>query len=360
MFQIGRSSESAIDFIVLDTSVTPQTGSISSSSQQQQSNTIPSQSTISRFACRITVDRDPPYTARIYAAGFDSSKRIFLGVSFKVYSVDEVLILYYAYIFKKIKDKATKWKNEKGELDGVTTNGVLIMHPTNDFTGNESKTSEWLEVSVCGAVFSLKDNRLSPNLKQSSSSKEPHDSLRSNILRDGTLIDLCGATLLWRSAESLKSTPNKHYLDINLNHLNRIKPQCPVGLKTLIFPLTASPLTNQQKQQLHLRFVEQQPSQKACPQSSNLRSLNNESCPIAYQPVTSTSLSSSSSSNKEIASKQNLSDLLKKKFINEIYVASSDRTPMVYLKCGHVHGHHDWGIKKDNERECPLCRKVIK
>lgn len=31
---------------------------------------------------------------------------------------------------------------------------------------------------------------------------------------------------------------------------------------------------------------------------------------------------------------------------------------MVYLKCGHVHGHHDWGVKKDNERECPLCRKI--
>lgn len=38
------------------------------------------QSTISRFSCRIVVDRDPPYTARIYAAGFDSGKNIFLGV----------------------------------------------------------------------------------------------------------------------------------------------------------------------------------------------------------------------------------------------------------------------------------------
>lgn len=38
------------------------------------------QSTISRFACRIKCQRTPPYTARIYAAGFDSSKNIFLGV----------------------------------------------------------------------------------------------------------------------------------------------------------------------------------------------------------------------------------------------------------------------------------------
>lgn len=39
------------------------------------------QSTISRFACRILVDRNEPYKARIYAAGFDSSRNIFLGVS---------------------------------------------------------------------------------------------------------------------------------------------------------------------------------------------------------------------------------------------------------------------------------------
>lgn len=41
--------------------------------------TVP-QSTISRYACRIVVSRHPPYIARIYAAGFDASKNIFLGV----------------------------------------------------------------------------------------------------------------------------------------------------------------------------------------------------------------------------------------------------------------------------------------
>jgi Pellino. len=29
----------------------------------------------------------------------------------------------------------------------------------------------------------------------------------SNVLQDGTLIDLCGATLLWRSAEGLAKSP---------------------------------------------------------------------------------------------------------------------------------------------------------
>lgn len=39
------------------------------------------QSTISRFACRILVDRSESFRAKIYAAGFDSSRNIFLGVS---------------------------------------------------------------------------------------------------------------------------------------------------------------------------------------------------------------------------------------------------------------------------------------
>jgi pellino protein len=108
MFQIGRSSENAIDFIILDTQVplTPNSSPSSSllpnsqqnqaklqqqrqsqstnqsSSAEQQTNAANQQSTISRFSCRICVDREYPFTARIYAAGFDSSNGIFLGVSF--------------------------------------------------------------------------------------------------------------------------------------------------------------------------------------------------------------------------------------------------------------------------------------
>lgn len=71
MFQIGRSTESPIDFVVTDTSGGGKEG--------EDPSIAPS--TISRFACRIVCERNPPYTARIYAAGFDSSKNIFLGVS---------------------------------------------------------------------------------------------------------------------------------------------------------------------------------------------------------------------------------------------------------------------------------------
>ena len=103
---------------------------------------------------------------------------------------------------------------------------------------------------------------------------------KSNILKDGTLIDLCGATLLWRSADSLKHTPSKQFLEMYLENLNRLKPQCPVGFKTLIFPSTASP---------------------------------------------------SDSNNNNITN-----NLLVKSNSKSI-----ERTPMVYLKCGHVHGNFE-------------------
>ncbi|XP_061398875.1 protein pellino-like, partial [Musca vetustissima] len=69
MFQVGRSSESPIDFVVMDTL------------PGDKKDAKVMQSTISRFACRILVNRSEPSKARIFAAGFDSSRNIFLGVS---------------------------------------------------------------------------------------------------------------------------------------------------------------------------------------------------------------------------------------------------------------------------------------
>lgn len=67
--QVGRSSESPIDFVVMDTL------------PGDKKDAKVMQSTISRFACRILVNRNESSKARIYAAGFDSSRNIFLGVS---------------------------------------------------------------------------------------------------------------------------------------------------------------------------------------------------------------------------------------------------------------------------------------
>ncbi|XP_064623942.1 E3 ubiquitin-protein ligase pellino homolog 2-like [Lineus longissimus] len=194
MFQIGRSSESPIDFVVLDT--VP--------GAQKAEDCAVTQSTISRFACRILVDRNPPYTARIYAAGFDSARNIFLG------------------------EKATKWYNKDNEIDGLTTNGILVVRPVGGFT-EQSKPGLWREVSVGGGIYTLRESRSAP--KKSNLIGE-----EDNILYDGTLIDLCGATLLWRSALGLLSSPSRRELEHNIEELNAGRPQCPVGLNTLVIP----------------------------------------------------------------------------------------------------------------------------
>ncbi|XP_069117481.1 protein pellino-like [Argopecten irradians] len=193
MYQIGRSSEVPIDYVVMDTIP----------GNQRTANDSITQSTISRFACRILVDRDPPYTAKIYAAGFDSGRNIFLG------------------------EKAVKWYSGE-EIDGLTTNGVFIMQPQGGFNPT-GKPGVWREVSVGGAIYPLRESRSAP-LKSNQILDE------DNILQDGTVIDLCGATLLWRSALGLITSPSEHEFESLVEEINAGRPQCPVGLMTLVFP----------------------------------------------------------------------------------------------------------------------------
>ena len=69
LFQIGRSTENCVDFIVMDTIPGP------------KSDAKLTQSTISRFACRLVCERSSPYRTRIFAAAFDTNRRVFLNVS---------------------------------------------------------------------------------------------------------------------------------------------------------------------------------------------------------------------------------------------------------------------------------------
>lgn len=190
MFQIGRSTEPPIDMVLID--IQP-----GASAKSGSRTVLPEQSTISRFSCRIVCERDPPYTARIYAAGFDSTNRIFLG------------------------ERAPKWEMKGGMMDGLTTNGVLIHH-----TDDQNLT--WRELSVEGAVYTLRETR--SHHKRGEFCPE-----FDNVLRDGTLIDLCGATLLWRSESRIQNMPKLEDLDTALDRLNLQRVQCPVGLSTLHF-----------------------------------------------------------------------------------------------------------------------------
>lgn len=56
------------------------------------------------------------------------------------------------------QEKATKWQDNV-EMDGLTTNGVLIMHPKGKFCGGNAKCGLWRETSLGGDVFSLRESR---------------------------------------------------------------------------------------------------------------------------------------------------------------------------------------------------------
>ncbi len=58
------------------------------------------------------------------------------------------------------QEKATKWKNPDGHMDGLTTNGVLVMHPLG--FPEEPKQGLWREISVCGDVYALRETRSGP------------------------------------------------------------------------------------------------------------------------------------------------------------------------------------------------------
>lgn len=59
-----------------------------------------------------------------------------------------------------LQEKATKWQDNIGiEMDGLTTNGVLIMHPKGKFCGGNAKCGLWRETSLGGEVFSLRESR---------------------------------------------------------------------------------------------------------------------------------------------------------------------------------------------------------
>lgn len=73
--------------------------------------------------------------------------------------------------------------------------------------------------------------------------------------KDGTLIDLCGATLLWRTADGLRKSPTAQELEMALDRLNAGKPQCPVNLNTLIIPKKKSSKGGGSRQPYVSRFI---------------------------------------------------------------------------------------------------------
>ena len=76
-----------------------------------------------------------------------------------------LLLIASGFLLFSLQEKAPKWvssRNSKQAIDGLTTNGVLIMQPRNGFT-HQSEATHWKEVSVCGGIYSLRESRSAQN-----------------------------------------------------------------------------------------------------------------------------------------------------------------------------------------------------
>lgn len=91
---------------------------------------------------------------------------IFAGFYMHPFDLFFVTFLYFFFLYTfniivagcVMQEKATKWQDNV-EMDGLTTNGVLIMHPKGKFCGGNAKCGLWRETSLGGDVFSLRESR---------------------------------------------------------------------------------------------------------------------------------------------------------------------------------------------------------
>lgn len=59
-------------------------------------------------------------------------------------------------------------------MDGVTTNGILLMHVDGDRFDGNAKPTKWKEVSVGGSVFDLGEGRMKFNYQSAVNRTEFH------------------------------------------------------------------------------------------------------------------------------------------------------------------------------------------
>ena len=196
MFQLGRARAS--NDIVID---------------------IPS---VSRQACRVIINRSEPHEAKIYASGFDKTNRIILP------------------------QHVTK-AEVNGSWDALTTNGVMILHPPHRNGMMHVSLQEicdweprWREVSVMGKLYHSNADKSTPNMIADLVNDE------DNVLLDGTLVDIAGVILMWRTTEACERF-NDDALQQNIEKLNISHNICPVMFQTLMFPKDQNDQVDEEK-----------------------------------------------------------------------------------------------------------------
>ncbi|TMW56151.1 hypothetical protein Poli38472_008799 [Pythium oligandrum] len=267
MFQIGRMPCAQNDVVIPG----PRVGS---------------SGTISRFAARIMVSREPPYDCRIFAGGFDSSRKMTtaghalkhcrncLGWLKRIPGdhdcVRRMMISenQAEHDARDQDDKSSplmrvdhvKMEVEDTQLlpiDGLTKNGVRVWLPDH---------KKWFEVSVNGNLYEIEPRVPSTPAAPARRSRHPDTSVRHStfnrptagcsglpaVLTDGAVIDLGGVQLQFLSRWSAQNSSEESLLRASMSmlgervfegsmvsQLEKMNVQCPVQLHPLHFRRTA-------------------------------------------------------------------------------------------------------------------------
>ena len=187
-----------------------------------------------------------------------------------------------------LDDNNYKIKNANdNNFDILTSHGVKLYNPI---------VKKWAEVSLNGNLYNIRKSVNEPGNRMI-------DNQMTNELIDGSIIDLCGVSLLF-----LKSNQDNHSLNPEqiINEINALRPQCPV--------------------QLHpVQFQYLNPRQRAIRAIKNL-----ETSIIGYQ----------------------IPGCLHVPAVDYSDIEEQHRS-FVFPSCGHVHGYHSQLMGKS----CPLCRQ---
>jgi pellino len=202
MFQVGRVATN--DFIV--------------KGPLHYDNSMVTCGPVSRYACRIELERKAPFRAFVYAAGFNATKvqyvqccslpspagHITCYLELKC-TISKLGRISYIAIFLSEQDislgvSAPKWFDKDASpedrwrsFDALTTYGVKLWRP---------ELREWCEISVQGNVF-----------RPRTVSDEVGERLGapfSNQLTDGSIIDICGVVFLFQNPVTMAKLIREH------------------------------------------------------------------------------------------------------------------------------------------------------
>ena len=146
----------------------------------------------SRYAFRVLCDRDGSSAPRIFAAGFDSRRRVRIGQRAPRWA---------AAPSEWRAESSGGARGDKGDevdelnqqrWDAMTTFGIRIW---------SRAARAWFEVSVNGAIHALRPSYSSTSAAPQLVGKPIVQSLITNELVSGTIVDSCGVLLMWEGPE---------------------------------------------------------------------------------------------------------------------------------------------------------------